>query len=82
MDTNSNATTEALQPISSSVNEPLDPLRRVLVPIEKRMTNGNWVFRTSDNVRYIRMDNTGVIRRAQPKVNGKLAKKARRACQP
>ena len=60
-------------------NEPIDPLRRILVPIEKRMTNGNLTFRTSDSDQYIRTSD-GVIRRKHPKINGKIAKKARRAC--
>ncbi|MFI5222673.1 MAG: hypothetical protein ACHQX3_00260 [Nitrospirales bacterium] len=58
---------------------PIDPLRRVFVPIEKRMTNGNLTFQTMDREQYIRTPD-GVIRRKKSKVNGKLAKKARRAC--
>ena len=58
---------------------PIDPLRRVLVPIEKRMTDGNRTFQTSDHERYIRTSD-GVIRRKHPKINGKLAKRARQAC--
>lgn len=60
-------------------SEPIDPSRRILVPIEKRMTNGNRTFQTSDRDQYIRTPN-GVIRRKHPKVNGRIAKKARHAC--
>ena len=56
----------------------LDPLRRVFVPIEKRDMHGVWHFATVDSDRYTRDPTTGVIRRVQPKVNGKRAKKARR----
>lgn len=60
-----------------SANGPaIDPLRRIIVPIEKRMTDGNLTFQTSDRDRYIRTPD-GVIRRAAPKVNGKRARKAR-----
>lgn len=61
----------------SGVKEPLDPLRRVFVPIEKRMTNGNMTFQTSDKERYYRTSD-GVILRVAPKINGKKAKKERR----
>jgi hypothetical protein len=56
---------------------PLDPLRRVLVPIEKRTANGTIVFRTTDKEVYFRHTD-GSIRRASLKVNGKEARKARR----
>lgn len=58
---------------------PIDPLQRVFVPIEKRMTNGNLTFQTTDHQRYIRSSD-GSIRRSTPKVNGKDAKKARQKC--
>lgn len=45
----------------------IDPLRRVFVPTEKRMTDGRMTFRTSDSVKYVR-DDKGVIRRTAPKV--------------
>jgi hypothetical protein len=54
---------------------PLDPLRRVFIPIEKVMTNGNFRFRTLDRTRYTRDGTTGAIRRADPKP---LTKKQRR----
>lgn len=59
-----------------SNKEPLDPLRRMFVPIEKRMTNGNMTFQTLDKERYYRTSQ-GVILRVAPKVNGKKAKKER-----
>lgn len=57
--------------------EPLDPLRRVFVPIEKRMLDGRMIFQTTDRCQYLR-DDRGVIVRRYPKVNGKKAKKNRR----
>lgn len=56
---------------------PIDPLRRVFVPIERRTPNGTLVFKTHDNQLYARMHD-GSIRRATPKLNGKDARKARR----
>jgi len=56
---------------------PIDPLRRVFIPIEKRNSKGMLVFRTHDKQLYVRMEN-GSIRRATPKINGKEARKARR----
>lgn len=53
----------------------IDPRRRVYVPIEKRMLDGNWRFRTEDKTRYTRDQHTGTIRRADPKP---LSKKDRR----
>lgn len=55
----------------------IDPLRRVFVPIEKRTLNGTLVFKTHDKTIYARLDN-GSIRRAVPKVNGKVARRLRR----
>lgn len=46
--------------------EKIDPLRRIFIPIEKRMTNGEMTFRTMDKEQYIRAAN-GVIRRKYPK---------------
>jgi hypothetical protein len=40
----------------------IDPLRRVFVPIERRMSDGNFRFRTQDKQRYVRLAN-GQIRR-------------------
>lgn len=52
--------------------------RRIYVPIEKRNSDGTWVFQTSDGDRYVRgLD--GSIRRRSPKVNGKEARRIRRA---
>lgn len=53
-------------------------LRRVFRPREAKTSRGTTVFRTSDNVVYARMAD-GSIRRSTPKVNGKQAKKLRRA---
>jgi hypothetical protein len=41
--------------------------------------NGTTVFRTLDGEVYARLDD-GSIRRAHPKVNGKVARKMRHAC--
>jgi len=54
----------------------IDPLHRIIIPIEKRMTNGDLTFRTQDGERYIR-STSGVIRRKVPKINGKVAKRER-----
>jgi len=54
---------------------PIDPLRRVWVPIEKKMPDGNMLLRTTDKTVYIRLEN-GAIMRAQPKLRGKAARKA------
>lgn len=56
----------------------IDPLRRVWIPIERKTIMGQTTFSTHDKVVYGRLAN-GVIRRAIPKVNGKEARKARRA---
>jgi hypothetical protein len=56
---------------------PIDPLRRVFVPIERRDSHGDLTFRTSDGEKYYR-DEHGVIRHTTVRVNGKLAKKLRR----
>ena len=45
------------------------------VPIEKRTSQGTTVFRTMDHEVYARLED-GSIRRARPKVRGKLARKA------
>lgn len=57
----------------------IDPLQRVFVPIEKRREDGTRVLYTTDKTKYIRGVD-GVIRRADPKVNGKQARKDRRRC--
>ena len=58
---------------------PIDPLHRVFVPKKTgRDVNRNWTFQTSDGVLYYEDDSTGMRRRKYPKVNGKLARKARR----
>lgn len=54
---------------------PIDPLRRVFVPIEKRTVAGTWVFRTTDRQLYARAGD-GSIRRADKKVRGKSARRA------
>lgn len=53
----------------------IDPLRRVFIPIERQAQNGTFVFRTTDNMTYARLGD-GSIRRAQPKVRGKSARRA------
>lgn len=55
---------------------PIDPLRRVFVPRETKTAKGTIVFRTHDDDVYLRLDD-GSIRRAHPKVNGKLARRLR-----
>lgn len=55
---------------------PIDPLRRVWIPIEKRDVQGRLTFRTTDGERYRREDD-GSMRHATGKVNGKRARKAR-----
>lgn len=51
-------------------------LRRGLVPKEATTSQGTVVFRTSDSEVYRRLAD-GSIRRTQPKVNGKQARKQR-----
>ena len=55
---------------------PIDPSRRVFVPIERKTANGTWVFRTLDNEMYCRLPD-GSIRSTTKKMNGKLARKLR-----
>ena len=43
----------------------IDPLQRVLVPRERRMTNGHLTFMTQDKQQYVRDARTGVIRRVR-----------------
>lgn len=54
---------------------PLDPLRRVFVPIERKTEKGTTVFRTTDKMIYARLTD-GSIRRAVPKARGKSARRA------
>jgi hypothetical protein len=49
--------------------EPIDLLRRVFVPIEKRNIDGTYSFRTQDKREYVRMQD-GSIRRAGVKRKG------------
>jgi hypothetical protein len=67
---------------STPVTPKLDPLRRVLIPIEKKNIYGEKVFKTLDQTTYIRDPYTNQIRRVGPKKFGKAAKKAakREAC--
>ncbi len=67
---------EDSQPAATDQKRPIDPLRRVFVPREAKTPNGTTVFRTRDEDLYLRLDD-GSIRRANPKVNGKQARKAR-----
>ena len=55
---------------------PIDPLRRVWIPVEKRTSAGTLVFRTSDKTLYFRAPD-GSIRHSVPKVNGKESRRAR-----
>ena len=55
---------------------PIDPLRRVFVPIEKRTEKGTMVFKTLDNTHYARLED-GSIRRTTPKEHGKAARRRR-----
>ena len=57
--------------------EEIDPLRRIYEPIEKRKEDGTFVFYTSDKMRYVRGVD-GSIRRSEPKINGKVARRIRR----
>ena len=57
---------------------PIDPLRRVFVPIERGLTGGALLLQTTDKQTYIRNGPGLPMRRIPPKVNGKIAKKARR----
>ncbi len=57
-------------PEGRSDPKPLDPLRRVFIPIERRTANGTLVFKTTDGELYARLSD-GSIRRAHPKVKGK-----------
>lgn len=50
--------------------------RQFEVPNERRTDAGTLVFRTHDRQVYARLD-SGEIRRSSPKVNGKMARKAR-----
>lgn len=52
----------------------IDPLRRVLVPIEKKTSKGTIVFRTTDNRVYARVEEGGPMFRAVPKERGKHAR--------
>lgn len=61
------------------MEQQIDPLKRVFVPVEKRTEKGTTVFRTLDKQVYARLED-GSIRRAVPRVRGKAAKRARRAC--
>ena len=53
----------------------LDPLRRVFIPIERTTPNGTTVFKTTDNMLYLRHPLDDSIRRATPKVRGKAARR-------
>lgn len=61
------------QPTESSLDAPgksdqrpsIDPLRRVVVPIERPMLDGHFRFRTQDKRQYVRDAKTGVIRRVR-----------------
>ena len=55
---------------------PLDPLRRVFIPIERRTKNGTIVFKTTDGELYMRHTD-GSMRRVHKKVHGKAARKQR-----
>ncbi len=56
------------------VDGPIDPLRRVFVP----RPNAQGLFKTHDGTAY-HEDGNGTVRRLQPKVRGKAARKAERA---
>jgi hypothetical protein len=61
---------------NAAQERPIDPLRRVFIPREAVTPNGTTVFRTMDGDVYCRLDD-GSIRRTNPKVNGKQARKLR-----
>ena len=60
----------------AALKPPLDPLRRVFVPIEQKTPKGTIVFRTTDNLVYARAQEGGPMYRAIPKVRGKAARAA------
>jgi hypothetical protein len=78
MDTQSNGTedtTEAIGMTSPAAQTPsLDPLRRVLVPVEKLTSRGTVVFRTTDNTMYARTEPGAPMHRVDRKVRGKKAR--------
>ena len=61
--------------VASDQQSPINPLRRVFIPIEKRTSNGTIVFRTTDKQMYVRLADDS-IRRATPKLRGKAARRA------
>jgi len=67
--------TEGVGPEVKGEEKEIDPLKRWFVPIEKRTSKGTMVFRTLDGDVYARLTD-GSIRRANPKVRGKSARRA------
>lgn len=61
---------------SADKESPSNLLRRVFVPIEKRMTNGAYMFQTTDKTVYVRAELGAPMRRAIPKLRGKAARRA------
>lgn len=57
---------------------PIDLLRRVFVPIEKRNVLGHWTFRTMDGKRYAR-DEHGAIHAAKKTARTKKERRALRS---
>lgn len=64
---------------SGSSNTKPDLLRRVFVPVEHRMSDGNFIFRTTDREVYQRDAETGVIRRVRAKVSKQERKRRKHA---
>lgn len=64
-----------MEKVANQVKD-VDPLRRWRVPREVTTSKGTIVFRTMDNAVYARLKD-GSIRRATPKVNGRVARRAR-----
>lgn len=56
----------------------LPPLRRVLVPIEKRQANGDLTFQTIDHTKYVRDRITGAIKRVGEKPRNKKERRKQR----
>ena len=55
--------------------QPINPLQRVFIPIEKRNVLGQLTFQTLDRTKYVRHV-SGAFVRAVPKMRGKAARRA------
>lgn len=76
MDARGSADSVKVKPEATAATSlPIDPLRRVFVPIEQRTPRGTIVFKTHDNRVYARREEGGPMYRAIPKVRGKAARR-------